>query len=246
MRLVNSGGRCLGVIEAPFGPAGRYIVGGVTYAGGAGETYVGLNASGHQIWIRRYTGSGVPNHMSTAIDYNMLSMGRTHSGKLSWNIWLLRVYATLETLKLAPDADTRPSQKTRKSNGVCIVANYTVWCGVSAAGDVFLRKMEFATGNSIWYRTYGGARAEWAYDITLMDDGTMILLCETVSYGQGASDVYLINTDYDGIENWYDVYGGVSDEWLTSMVLLPNNVLLGVGLTKSYGHLDGAGVFMVL
>eukprot|EP00041_Stephanoeca_diplocostata_P004648 m.48542 g.48542 ORF g.48542 m.48542 type:complete len:233 (+) comp15264_c0_seq1:938-1636(+) len=175
-----------GVIEAPFGPVGRYIVGGVTYAGGAGETYVGLNASGHQIWVQRYTGSGVPNHMSTAIDYNMLSLGKTHSG------------------------------------------------------DVFLRKMEFATGNSIWYRTYGGTRAEWAYDITLMDDGTMVLLCETVSFGQGASDVYLINTDYDGIENWHDVYGSVSDEWLTSMVLLPNSVLLGVGLTKSYGHMDGA------
>jgi hypothetical protein len=83
---------------------------------------------------------------------------------------------------------------------------------------VFLLKLD-KRGDKQWSKTFGGTNIaegkalhpESAYAVKETADG-YILAGNTVSFGSGGSDVYLIKTDSDGNEEWSYTYGGPNDE----------------------------------
>lgn len=78
--------------------------------------------------------------------------------------------------------------------------------------DFFLVQTD-VVGETLWTRTYGGARYDVGYGITVADDSSYVLLGVTESYGNGGTDLYLVKVGTMGDTIWTSVIGGTNDDW---------------------------------
>ncbi|MGD0029380.1 MAG: dockerin type I domain-containing protein, partial [Candidatus Bathyarchaeia archaeon] len=65
-----------------------------------------------------------------------------------------------------------------------------------------------ASGNMQWSKTYGGANDDVGYSVQQTSDGGYVIAGETMSYGSGGWNVYLVKTDASGNMQWQKWYGG--------------------------------------
>ena len=80
--------------------------------------------------------------------------------------------------------------------------------------DAFLTKLDSASGDTIWSRSYGGAgTVDWFYHILQTADGGYLAAGKTNSFGQGGSDIYLVKTDANGNLMWSKAYGTALNEY---------------------------------
>lgn len=103
--------------------------------------------------------------------------------------------------------------------------------------DVYLVKTD-KNGNMLWERTYGGSDWDFGYSVDLTSDGGYILAGSTYSYGSGSEDAFLIKTDAAGNEQWFNVYGGFSDDNFTEVHQIFGGGYVMSGRTKSFGAGD--------
>lgn len=66
-------------------------------------------------------------------------------------------------------------------------------------------------GNSV-NRQFGGSGDDRATDVLVLADGSLLLVGQTDSSGEGGIDVFLVKTDALGNELWRRTYGGKSDD----------------------------------
>jgi len=69
-----------------------------------------------------------------------------------------------------------------------------------------------------WTRAYGGANEEHAYSVVQTGDGGYALAGETLSYGGGSVDFWLVKTDSSGNMLWSRTYGGSGGQIAYSMI----------------------------
>lgn len=91
------------------------------------------------------------------------------------------------------------------SDGGYIIAGYTESFGAGGK-DVWLIKTD-ANGDAVWTRTYGGADDDWAEDIQLTTDGGYIIAANSMSYGAGEGDIWLIKINSQGDTMWTKLHG---------------------------------------
>ena len=72
------------------------------------------------------------------------------------------------------------------------------WLGGDRSYDVWLFKTD-ANGNQLWNRSYGGEYFDEAYDVIQTNDGGYALACQSLSFGAGISNFWLIKTDEYGV-----------------------------------------------
>jgi len=65
-------------------------------------------------------------------------------------------------------------------------------------------------GDYLWSRVYGGNNDERAWSVEPTSDGGFVVVGWTGSFGNGASDFYIIKTDADGDSVWTRTFGS---EW---------------------------------
>ena len=74
--------------------------------------------------------------------------------------------------------------------------------------DAYLTKLDSASGDTIWSKSYGGAGTDdWFYHILQTADGGYLAAGKTNSFGQGGTDIYLVKTDANGNLMWSKTYG---------------------------------------
>ena len=78
-------------------------------------------------------------------------------------------------------------------------------------GDVYLIRTD-PSGKKLWEKTYGGDGLEEGKTILPTDDGQLVIVGYTASFGAHGIDVYLIKIDRDGNELWSKTFGGLLDE----------------------------------
>ncbi|MBN2350693.1 MAG: hypothetical protein JXJ22_17785 [Bacteroidales bacterium] len=67
--------------------------------------------------------------------------------------------------------------------------------------DMFLVRTNFQ-GDTVWTRKFGGSQNEEGYNLQLTNDGNLIMVGYTQSFGNGEEDVWLVKTDLNGKLLW--------------------------------------------
>jgi hypothetical protein len=207
---------------------GGYIVAGYTLSFGSGNTNVYLvktNAFGDTLWTRAYGGSSGISYWGYSVqqtqDGGYIVAGLTEQGS-SYDVYIIKTNASGDTLWTKTYGDggiywEEAHSVRQTTDGGYIVAAITQSSGAGGF-DVWLIKTN-AAGDTLWTRTYGGTNYDFAESVRQTADGGYIIAGETMSFGAGVYDVYLIKTDAQGLI-------GVEDQPthkpLSSIAIYPN------------------------
>ncbi len=89
-------------------------------------------------------------------------------------------------------------------------------------------------GNEEWNTTFGGSGSDWGYSVQQTNDFGYIITGYTDSYGGGLSDVWLIKTDTNGIQEWQQTFGGSENDRGYSVQQTNDSGYIITGYTVSY------------
>jgi hypothetical protein len=93
---------------------------------------------------------------------------------------------------------------------------YIIGCGLTTTNggyDAGLLRTN-ADGDTLWIKAYGGWNWDYLRNFVNTSDGGYLLSGQTLSFGAGAWDIYLVRTDANGDTLWTKAIGGsVLDTW---------------------------------
>ncbi len=89
--------------------------------------------------------------------------------------------------------------------------------------------------DTLWIKTFGGDLPDYAVTVQQTFDEGFISLSKTSSFGAGYSDIWLIKTDEEGIEQWQQTFGGTETEYAGDIKQTADGGYIIVGTTESYG-----------
>ena len=93
------------------------------------------------------------------------------------------------------------------SDGGYIITGYTNSFG-NGESDVYLLKTS-ENGDLEWEKTFGGTNIDYGRSVQQTNDGGYIIIGSTFSFGNYIQ-VYLIKTDLNGDEEWFQIFGGTN------------------------------------
>jgi hypothetical protein len=99
--------------------------------------------------------------------------------------------------------------------------------------DVYLIKIN-DLGETIWTKTMGGSNREQAYCIEQTSDSGFIIIGSTISFGNGAKDIYLIKTNNNGDTLFTKTFGGFNTDIGYSVKQTSDGGYIIVGETISF------------
>jgi hypothetical protein len=88
------------------------------------------------------------------------------------------------------------------------------------------------------YRIYGGANQDEAEDFVETHDKGFLICGSSSSFGQGASSVYVIKTDSNGIFKWGQTYGWINSDRGMSIQNTPDHGAFISGFSNSFNNFD--------
>jgi regulation of enolase protein 1 (concanavalin A-like superfamily) len=185
-------------------PGGGYIIAGATgsFSVGGYDVYlIRTDANGDSLWMKTY--GGMSNDRAYSLgrtsDGGYIVAGYTGSfGAGGYDVYLVRTDENGDSLWTrtfggTENDDGRSVQET--SNGGYIVAGHTESFGAGGY-DVYLVRTD-ENGDSLWTRTYGGARSDHGYSVQQTLDGGYIIGGDIGHPETNREDVYLIKTGED-------------------------------------------------
>ena len=107
------------------------------------------------------------------------------------------------------------------------IFNYTVVSNVEITA-VFMH-------NQSWYENFGGSENEKGRSIIEANDGYLMAIGSTSSFGFGGNDIYVVKTYPDGTMVWEKTFGGYNDDNGVSIDKTSDGCYLLLGTTYSFG-----------
>ncbi len=228
-----------------------YIIAGYTTSFGEGsrDAYlIRTDVNGKTLWTKTYGGSSSDYAWTVQQTNDDGFIFGAHSGSfgigshdvylvksdLSGNVIWSRVYG-------GSNADGAYSLQQTSDGGFIIGAHVNSF----GAGqhDVYLIKIN-NNGDTLWTKTFGGISGDRFRDLYQTKDGGFILVSETLSFGAGNSDVYLIKTDSIGNLLWTKTYGGSSSDYGYSVRQTSDGGYIIAGYTRSFSA-EGTEVYII-
>ncbi len=182
---------------------GGYILAGSTKSFGAGSLdmyLVKTDANGDKLWSRTFGGtdSDWARSVQETSDGGYILAGGT-GGAGSCDMYLVKTDADgheLWSRTFGGTGSDCAESVQETSDGGYILAGCTGSFG-AGSGDMYLVKTD-ANGNELWSRTFGGTDCDEAWSVQETSDGGYILAGNTMSFGAGERDMYLVKTDANG------------------------------------------------
>jgi hypothetical protein len=131
------------------------------------------------------------------------------------------------------------------SDGGYIVVGKTNSFG-AGGNDVWLIKTD-NLGDTLWTRTYGGAQEDYGLCVRQTHDGGYIITANTMSYGAGSFDGWIIKTDVAGYVEWDTTFGFYGPDYASHVIQTSDNnyVIVGQSEYNTYlAKLNAAGHFI--
>jgi hypothetical protein len=224
---------------------GGYVATGLTRSFGAGGFDVWLvrtDALGDTLWTRIYgdTGIDIGRWVAQTPDSGFVVAGVTESyGSGGRDVWLIKTDPSGDTLW------TRTYGGTHDDHGYSVTQ--TVDSGYAAVGftvsygaggyDVWLIKTD-PSGDTLWTRTYGGTSLDYGYSVAQTMDGGYIIGGETMSFGAGYQDAWLVKTDASGDTKWTRTFGGTGNDKCYAVAQTDDGGYIMGGQTQSFGLVE--------
>lgn len=169
-----------------------------------------------------------------AQDDGYVLAGQTLWGKDSW---LLKVDSNgnkewRRTYGEAKDKEAAPSVIQSQDCGYAAIGQKSNT--EPSSTDAWLLKTS-SQGDEKWSKVYGGSEADRGESVVQTRKGEYVVAGETMSFGNGAYDFWLVKTDTQGNKEWSKTYGGKGQEFAKSVIQTQDNGYVLAGGTKSYG-----------
>jgi hypothetical protein len=182
-----------------------FVLTGTTRSFGAGERDLYLiktSSSGELTWMQVLgeDRDDVGHAVRQTADYGYVVTGYTRSfGAASYDTWLIKTdeSGNVEWENFfGGTGDDRTIYGEQTTDGGYILTGYTK-SFEALSWDVFLVRAD-ASGEIIWYQTFGGVDEDTGYTVRQTSDKGFILTGETYSFGEGGGDMYIIKVNQEG------------------------------------------------
>jgi len=219
-----------------------YIIAGYTLSFGAGNRDVYLirtDVNGNALWTRTYGGNDTDYAWTIQQTADNGYIIGAHSGSFgagSHDVYLIKSDLNGDVIWTrvygGSSADGAYSVEQTTDGGFIIAAHVNSF----GAGlhDVYLIKIN-NKGDTLWTKTYGGSNQDRLRAVHQTTDGGYILVSETLSFGAGNADVYIIKTDSIGNLMWTKTYGGSFSDYGYSVRQTTDGGYIIAGHTQSFG-----------
>jgi len=116
------------------------------------------------------------------------------------------------------------------SDGNIILVGST---GSFGAGGYDILVMKYSqNGNLLWSKTWGGTGADEGQSVSQIDDGGVVVVGKTSSFGAGSEDVVVLKYSLDGTLLWNKTWGGVNNDYASGVAKTSDGSMVVVGLTN--------------
>ena len=127
------------------------------------------------------------------------------------------------------------------TDGGYVVAGYTQTANNGT--DFYIVKTD-SNGTLTWDRTLGGSDSDIPKSIEQTTDGGYIVVGDTLSFGAGGHDIYMIKTDNEGNQIWDTTFGGSQYDFGYSVKPTADGGYIISGSTQSFGS-GGSDAYLI-
>jgi hypothetical protein len=200
---------------------GGFILAGNTASRGEGSDLLLLRTDGNGsiVWSRTWGGSGedAGYFAKQTSDGGFIVTGSTGSfGMGAELLWLLKTDGNGSLLwdrtfgGFVSSSGDGGWSVDETGDGGYIVAGYTQSLG-SGRKDLWMLRTD-GNGSRLWEKTFGGQGDDVGMSVLESRDGGFIVAGRTGSFGRGGDDMWLLKTDFQGVEIWNETIGGKQDD----------------------------------
>ena len=233
---------------------GGYIITGETYSivNGSYDVYlIKTDGNGIEQWNQTFGGASYDwgNSVQQTNDGGYIIAGETYSyGNGDYDVYLIKtdgygVEQWNQTFGGANNDAAKFVQQTTDGGYIITGETYSYGNG-NGYSDVYLIKTD-GNGVELWSQTFGGTDYDWGNSIQQTTDGGYIITGGTTnSIVNGYSDVYLLKTDVNGVEQWSQTFGGTDDDEGKSVQQTTDGGYIISGKTRSFGN-GNSNVYLI-
>ena len=221
---------------------GGYIIIGYTRSfgpEGSNGWLIKTDDSGNMLWNKTFGGVDSEDCMSVeqTNDGGYIITGITRSYEdEDGDLWLIKTDTDgnkeWEKFLGGDETDYGFSVQQCSDNGF-IITGYTQSYGAGML-DLWLIKTD-NSGNEQWNKTFGGSNYDTGRKVRQVSDGGYIVLGNSMSFGPGGEDIWLIRMDRDGNETWNRTFGGYRNDLGFCIQETIDDGYIITGSTYSYG-----------
>jgi hypothetical protein len=219
---------------------GSYVISGAT-SSDFGKTSDGFviktDDQGNELWSLTLGGPFYDHIWATnpTLDGGYISAGGTDSSDHG-DVWLVKIdkngTKTWEQTFLREKETDYGFLANQTDDGGYIVAS--TGSSEASKGDFWLIKTD-AEGKKLWDKSFGGTDSEDLASAQHTPDDGCIMAGNTMSFGAGGRDAWLVKVDSSGNKLWEKVLGGAGDDYATSVCQTSDGGYIVAGYTGSFG-----------
>ena len=154
-------------------------------------------------------------------------------GEMKWRLWL------------GGKKKDEGKAIARTADGNIVVLGRSKSFTKEYAYDLYVAKISL-DGKKIWEKTLGGSRDEYAGGIAGTDDGGVLLVGASESYGEGDKDIYIAKLDKNGKLINAHTIGGSKEDAATALTRTRDGKIVLVGYRELPGNYSGDTDFLIM